>query len=103
MLLQPSTPSAEYIEKLVAPFIVVPEVTSPHFSRFMYKTVPISQPNGDAAPMICSILDPVESLASEVIFMDGQNCHYGSSSTSGQSLSMVGSSWEVYIKRSESG
>ena len=91
----------EYIEKLLAPFIVVPDVTSPHFARFIYKTVPITPKNGNTVPMICSILDPVESLASEFIFMDDQNCYYGSSSNSGPSLPLVGSPWEVYMKRSE--
>ena len=33
----------EYIEKLVTPFILVPDVTSPHFTRFLYHTVPITQ------------------------------------------------------------
>ena len=57
----------EYIEHLIAPFVPVPDVTSPHFTRFLYKTVPISPRNGVAVPMICSILDPVESLGPNLI------------------------------------
>ena len=65
---------AEYLDKLVAPFLPVPDITTPHWTRFVTKSVPYTQTTGNTDPMICSIVDPAESLASEFIFRDKAFC-----------------------------
>ena len=83
---------------MVAPFVSVPDVTTPHWTRFVSKTVPYAQATGNTDPMICSIVDPPESLASELIFRDDENCYYGHSSHDGSTFPLSGTSWDLYMK-----
>ena len=67
--------------------------------RFIYKSVPHQEKLGGTPPDICSILDPVESLQCEMMFMTDTHCHFGnSSSDDSANLSLIGATWVVYIK-----
>ena len=83
-LLYPS----DYIDNnLTVPFTTVLSVETPSWSRFLYKSVAIRENYGWDAAVTCSILDPTESLACEMLFTDGTNCYFGSSSTNSTAYS----------------
>ena len=67
---------------------------------FVYKSVPVSAGmQGMGVAEACAIVDPVETVAAEMITMDGSFCHYGNSLTnSSTQLTTTASSWDVYIK-----
>ena len=80
--------SSDYIDNnLTLPFINVANVNTPSWSRFLYKSVTIRENYGYDATVTCSILDPAESLACEILFMDGNDCYFGSSSTNSTAYS----------------
>ena len=66
----------DYIDELVRPFIRVPGVTAPSWSRFIFKSAPCKEKLGAGAAAICSTVDPAAALASEVVFMDDDNCYF---------------------------
>ena len=91
--------NSDYIDTLIAPYIAIPNVTSPNMKRFIYKSVPHKDKLGRTPLDICSILDPVQSLQCEMLLMTDTHCHFGNSSTYySANLPPVGASWDVYIK-----
>lgn len=91
--------NSDYIDTLIAPYIAIPNVTSPSMKRFIYKSVPHKDKLGRTPLDICSILDPVQSLQCEMLLMTDTHCHFGNSSTYySANLLPVGASWDVYIK-----
>ena len=71
------------------PFTTVLSVETPSWSRFLYKSVAIRENYGFDAAVTCSILDPAESLACEMLYMDGTDCYFGSSSTNSTAYSFI--------------
>ena len=91
--------NSDYIDILTAPYLPIPDVTSPNMKRFIYKSVPHQEKLGKTPLDICSILDPVESLECEMMFMTDTHCHFGNSSIDDSAnLSLEGTSWDVNIK-----
>ena len=64
-------------------------VETPSWSRFLYKSVAIRENYGYVAAVTCSILDPAESLACEMLYMDDTDCYFGSSSTNSTAYSFI--------------
>ena len=80
--------TSDYIDtNLTLPFTTVSSVETPSWSRFLYKSVAIRENYGFEAAITCSILDPAESLACEILFTDGTDCYFGNSSTNSTNYS----------------
>ena len=58
----------DYIDELVRPFIRVPGVTAPSWSRFIFKSAPCKEKLGEGTAAICSTVDPAAALASGAQF-----------------------------------
>ena len=73
---------------LTASFILVHEVTSHFWPTFIYKSTPLGgNERQSSVAERCMLADPAETVACEMVFLDGTRCHFGSSSTSISTLS----------------
>ena len=99
-LLNKNTFPIDYLDTLTSAF-VLDHVISAHWASSIYKSVPVSAiPRaGRTAADICASIDPIEMVASDMVYMNDTHCHYGDFSIANGSLILDSGSWDFFIKQ----
>ena len=76
-------------------------MTSALWASSIYKSVPVSSNSraGRTAADICASVDPIQMVASDMVYMTDTHCHYGDFSVTNGSLVPSGASWDLLIKQ----
>ena len=88
------------MDNLTSAFDLV-HVTTAHWATSIYKSVPVSANSraGRTAADICASVDPIEMVASDMVYMNDTHCHYGDFSIANGSLILGSGSWDLFIKQ----